>query len=454
MIGGERGLSEQHRRKNLESDHSSSSWTLETRSQPGDPGVLACFAMAAEARWCYRGDPQEEQCAPLVQFTNGKLKSSENMNFTLYRNKDTNNPKKKNKRMLNAETERLSYVGNNFSTGAMKSRTPCRYFVGVLDKNSGQMEVYNAELFNMQPLISDGVADDDLSEYLTKSYREKIDMCIEAFGTNKQRRALNSRRMNEVGKEVLNKAVTKAAEDIIETKGVAALVSDAAEGDKADVSLVLPPCHEDAGRPEDVYKLEDIIPPAEYEALQAPAAAFMNVTSEEILKMAEEKRYCSFVLDELKAMPLDEKKRDHKARCLSFLDCLVKLSSQRVVKKKLALGPDCPLIVSNQLVKNFTALSFGNGRLQNQVSASMKVKITAYAIALALHINNFQTDLTVLQRDLKMRDSRILDIAKAMRLKISKSKSLSGLDEHKLGTLSLPLPVYKMPSGGRKRKAN
>uniref|UniRef100_A0A670K7N9 RNA polymerase I subunit E n=1 Tax=Podarcis muralis TaxID=64176 RepID=A0A670K7N9_PODMU len=392
--------------------------------------------MAAEARWCYRGDPQEEQRAPLVQFTNGKLKSSENMNFTLYRNKDTSNPKKKNKRMLNAETERLSYVGNNFSTGAMKSRTPCRYFVGVLDKNSGQMEVYNAELFNMQPLISDGVADDDLSEYLTKSYREKIDMCIEAFGTNKQRRALNSRRMNEVGKEVLNKAVTKAAEDIIETKGVAALVSDAAEGDKADVSLVLPPCHEDAGRPEDVYKFEDIIPPAEYEALQAPAAAFMNVTPEEIIKMTEEKRYCSFVLDELKAMPLDEKKRDHKARCLSFW---------------IVLNVRFPSLVYTALIH---PLLFWCLRLQNQVSASMKVKITAYAIALALHINNFQTDLTVLQRDLKMRDSRILDIAKAMRLKISKSKSLSGLDEHKLGTLSLPLPVYKMPSGGRKRKAN
>ncbi|XP_053144824.1 DNA-directed RNA polymerase I subunit RPA49 [Hemicordylus capensis] len=408
--------------------------------------------MAVEARWCYRGDPQKEQSALLVQFSNGKLKSAENMNFTLYKSKNTNNPRKKHKRILNAETDRLSYVGNNFGAEALKCNTLCRYFVGMLDKNSGQMDVYNAELFNMQPMISDNVADEDLSEYLTKSFREKVDLCIEAFGTTKQKRALSSRRMNEVGKEVLTKAVTKAAEDVIETKGVAALVSDAAEDEKADASLILPPCHEDADKPEDVYKFEDLLSPAEYEALQAPAAAFMSVTAAAILKMAEEKSYCSFVLDELKSLPLDEKTRDHKTRCLWFLDCLVQLSHRRVVKNKNAMGPDCPHIISNKLVKTFTALSYGNGRIQNKVSASMRAKITAYAIALALHINNFQTDLTVLQRDLKLRENKILDIAKAMRLKITKSKGLLGFDEHKLGTLTLPLPVYKMPPIQRKRK--
>lgn len=47
-----------------------------------------------------------------------------------------------------------------------------------------------------------------------------MDSCIEAFGTTKQKRALNSRRMNKVGSESLNRAVSKAAESIIDTKGV------------------------------------------------------------------------------------------------------------------------------------------------------------------------------------------------------------------------------------------
>lgn len=47
-----------------------------------------------------------------------------------------------------------------------------------------------------------------------------MDSCIEAFGTTKQKRALNSRRMNSVGSESLNCAVAKAAENIIDAKGV------------------------------------------------------------------------------------------------------------------------------------------------------------------------------------------------------------------------------------------
>ncbi|CAM5146585.1 unnamed protein product [Natator depressus] len=411
--------------------------------------------MAAAARWCYRGDPQEAQSAPLVQFSNGKLQNSENMDFTLYKSKDVTNPRKKHQRILTLETDRLSYVGKNFGSGVLKCNSLCRYFVGVLDKDAGQMEVYNAELFNMQPLLSDDLIDDDPSEYQNKSYREKVDSCIEAFGTNKQKRALNSRRMHQVGSETLNVAVTKAAENIIETKGVAALVSDAAQDDVQDVSLFLPPCQEDADRPENVYRFEDILSPAEYEALQTPAAAFVSITPEAILKKTEEKSHCSFVLEELKSMPPSEDSSDHKARCLWFLDVLIKFSFQKVIKKKHAMGPDCPHIINSKLMKNFTVLTYNNGSIQNLISASMKAKITAYVIALALHINNFQTDLTVLQRDMKLRENRILEIAKAMRLKISKRKGPSGLtddEDHKLATLSLPLPVYKPSGSQRKRK--
>lgn len=411
--------------------------------------------MAAAARWCYRGDPQEAQSAPLVQFSNGKLRNSENMDFTLYKSKDATNPRKKHQRILTSETDRLSYVGKNFGSGVLKCNSLCRYFVGVLDKDAGQMEVYNAELFNMQPLLSDDVIDDDPSDYQNKSYREKVDSCIEAFGTNKQKRALNSRRMHQVGSETLNVAVTKAAENIIETKGVAALVSDAALDDLQDASLFLPPCQEDADKPENFYRFEDILSPAEYEALQTPAAAFISITPEEILKKTEEKSHCSFVLEELKSMPLNEDRADHKARCLWFLDALIKFSFQKVIKKKHALGPDCPHVINSKLMKNFTALTYNNGSIQNLISASMKAKITAYVIALALHINNFQTDLTVLQRDMKLRENRILEIAKAMRLKISKRKGPSGLtddEDHKLATLSLPLPVYKPAGRQRKRK--
>ncbi|XP_029426598.1 DNA-directed RNA polymerase I subunit RPA49 isoform X3 [Nannospalax galili] len=289
----------------------------------------------------------------------------------------------------------------------------------------------------------------------TKTFREKMDSCIEAFGTTKQKRSLNSRRMNKVGSESLNLAVAKAAENIIDTKGVNALVSDAIQDDLQDDSLYLPPCHADAAKPEDVYRFEDILSPAEYDALESPSEAFRKVTSEEILKMIEENSHCSFVIEMLKSLPLSEERRDRQARCIWFLDTLIRFRAQKVIKGKSALGPGIPHIINTKLLKHFTCLTYNNGSLRNLISNSMKAKLSAYVIILALHIGDFQIDLTVLQRDLKLSEKRMIEIAKAMRLKVSKRRvSLAdGREEdHRMGTLSIPLPPAQNADRQSKRK--
>ncbi|RXM36405.1 DNA-directed RNA polymerase I subunit RPA49 [Acipenser ruthenus] len=87
----------------------------------------------------------------------------------------------------------------------------------------------------------------------------EVDSLIEAFGTNKQKRALGARRMNQVGSDTLQKAVAKAAENIIDKKGVTALVNDVAQTDAQDALLYIPPCQTAANKPEDVYKFDDRI---------------------------------------------------------------------------------------------------------------------------------------------------------------------------------------------------
>lgn len=68
-----------------------------------------------------------------------------------------------------------------------------------------------------------------------------MDSCIEAFGTTKQKRALNSRRMNRVGSESLSHAIAKAAESIIDTKGVTGKQVEAGVGicSRRQLSLLL-----------------------------------------------------------------------------------------------------------------------------------------------------------------------------------------------------------------------
>lgn len=48
----------------------------------------------------------------------------------------------------------------------------------------------------------------------------QVDALIEAFGTTKQKRALSSRRLNQVGNDTLQQAVALAAKNIIDQKGV------------------------------------------------------------------------------------------------------------------------------------------------------------------------------------------------------------------------------------------
>lgn len=410
--------------------------------------------MAAKAVWEYKGDP--EQAALLVQFANGTIQTPKDVRFTLYRNEDDKTPATKRQRILAADTPRLSYVGNNYSSET-KTSPLCKYFIGVLNKATGKMEVYDAEHIKMRPVLetdnSMSKQIEDVADPSTRTYREKVDALIEAFGTNRQKRALSSRKLNQVGSETLNKAMVKAAEDIIENKGKTELVKEAMDTNEELASIFLPSCDASADKPENVYKFDDLISPVEFEALESVSAAFKNITPEELQQMTEKKEHTLFVLQELRELKL-AKDPDRQARVLWYLDMLIKFSQLKVAKRKDLITKGCPSIICGNLMKNFSVIVYKDGRVQNSISGTMKSKIVAYVIALALHISNFQVDLTCLQRDLRLTENRIIEIARAMRLKISKINMFSDVsfeESHKIATLELPLIVYK-PAGGMKKR--
>ncbi|XP_075707540.1 DNA-directed RNA polymerase I subunit RPA49 isoform X2 [Rhinoderma darwinii] len=360
---------------------------------------------------------------------------------------------------LTAQTERLSYVGKNFSPEAVKSNSLCRYFVGVLNKETGKMEVYDAEQFSMKPILENIRTEDTPAEETTdqssRTYREKVDALIEAFGTNRQKRALSSRKLNRVGNEMISKEMAKAAVEIIESKGTTELVQDVVDRKEDETySLFLPQCYSQADKPENVYRFNNLICPEEYESMESVAAAFKNITPEELQERIQKKQHGTYVLRELGELK-HAKDIDRQARALWYLDMLVKLSQLKIVKRKDLSALECPNIISCNFLNNFTVSIFKNERVQNTISATMKCKIVSHALALALHISNFQVDLTLLQRDLKLTENRMLEIARAMGLTINKRMMFSGLsmeEGHKMATVELPLVVYRPMERKRKRK--
>ncbi|XP_030644033.1 DNA-directed RNA polymerase I subunit RPA49 [Chanos chanos] len=410
--------------------------------------------MAEKCKWktC---EEEEEKSAFIVKFSNGSVKNTNQFDLTLYRNIDNTNPRKKTRRIVVAESDRLAYVGSNFGTGSLQCNKLCKYFVGVLDKTTKQMVVHNAQLFNMQAAIPGESVAEDTDKSQTKSYRDKVDSLIEAFGTNKQKRALNSRRLNEVGNETLHLAVAKAAGSIIEQKGIEALQQEVAATEaQADSAVYLPQFNAEAKKPEDVYPFDGLLSPVEYAALEEPGQKMEELTSEDLQKMRDSSPQT--VLYHLECLPKEGEARTRQARCVWYLSLLIKLAHERNITRKFGTEEGCPRIIQNKVMKNFTVESFSKSRVKNVVSDSMHVKLASHCLALLLHMGDFTADITQLHRDLGISENRMLEVAKAMRLKLGRLGATNADaeigDEHKLVTLVLPLVKYERRVERRKRK--
>ncbi|XP_052418162.1 DNA-directed RNA polymerase I subunit RPA49 isoform X2 [Carassius gibelio] len=391
-----------------------------------------------------------------VKFSNGHVKNSEQLDFQLLKHADGVNPRKKNRRIVVAESDRLPYVGNNFGSGSLQCNNLCRYFVGVFDKRTMQMKVHNAQLFNMLPVIP-GESEVNENTKQADTYREKVDALIEAFGTTKQKRALSSRRLNQVGNDTLQQAVALAARNIIDQKGVEALHNEVVETEaQTDTAHFLPPCNTEADRAEDVYPFDQLLSPNEFEALKDAGAKMAALTAEDLQKMRAENSP-QIVLRHLESLPKEEAARDRQSRCVWYLSFLIKASQQRRLSFKFGSEDGCPRIIINKVLKDFTVESFHNGSLRNTVSSSMRMKLAAHCLALLLHMSDQTANLTLLHRDMGISDVKMLEVAKAMGLTLCRqsahSREEAGThDEYRMVSLVLPLVHYERRMERRKRK--
>ncbi|KAM6939925.1 DNA-directed RNA polymerase I subunit RPA49 [Xenentodon cancila] len=413
--------------------------------------------MATSSTLVCCGEEKESDQAVIVRFSNGCVNNADTLDFAMYKNSDENDPRAKRRRLLVAETDRMSYVGQNFGSGALKCNNLCKYYVGVLNKQTMQMEVHNALLFNMLPVMPEDVSEAAKPQDTTMSYRDKVDSLIEAFGTNKQKRALSSRRLNQVGSDMLHHAVAEAASTVIEEKGLEALQQEVAEMDsQGALGSHLPPCNAEADKEEDVYPFDELLTSVEFAALEQSGDRMAALTPEELQKMRDEGGYLS-VVKHLENLPTVGKDREKIARCAFYLSLLLKLSRQRSVTRKFGQEEGCPRIIQNKLFKTFTAETFNSGRIQNVVSASIRSKLAAYSLALLLHMGHMTANLSLLHRDLGITEARMIEIAKSMGLTLNKpprgKNDTAGLhDDDKHASLVLPLVRYDKFVERRKRK--
>uniref|UniRef100_A0AAV2LLL7 RNA polymerase I subunit E n=1 Tax=Knipowitschia caucasica TaxID=637954 RepID=A0AAV2LLL7_KNICA len=410
--------------------------------------------MAASCSIVCCNEEEVSDKAVVVQFSNGSVEDPDQLHFSVFKNTDERNPRKKSRRILVAESDRLAYVGDNFGPGSMKCNNICKYYVGVLNKETMQMEMHNAQLFHLQPVIP-GETDSEKSLDTNLTYREKVDSLIEAFGTNKQKRALSSRRLNQVGSDALHHAVDKAADTVIELKGLEALQQEVAESEsQGDVALHLPPSNAQADIPENVYEFESLLSSADLEALRDVGAKMAALSPDEMQKMKDAGgNLC--VIKHLENLPQSVEARERILCCSFYLSMLIHLARERRINRKFGQEYGCPRSIQNKLLKTFTVETYKNGSVQNVIPASMRVKVAAYSLALLLHMNFMSANLTLLHRDLGITEARMIEVAKSMGLTLSKSSKAKGeasLDDYKYATLNLPLVKHDKFTMQRKRR--
>ncbi|XP_013388848.1 DNA-directed RNA polymerase I subunit RPA49 isoform X1 [Lingula anatina] len=381
----------------------------------------------------------------LATFANGRLKGgTDNIRFGYYRGKDEADPKKSMKRTLVAETDTMEYIGQNLDIQAPRTGRMCKYLVGILDKDSGKMKVMDAQLFHMRPRFDKDETDaPDKAEDKELSFMEKNDLLTKAFGSNKKRKAMDSRIRNQIKGEALEVAVGAAVDHTLslptaaQVTSVPKIVDDSPSG--------IPPFDKDASKPEDVYKLDDIISPAEMEALHHVVKPLMNATKEQIAQWKKDEVYPGYVLQHLSVLPIQEAARSKKARLLLYMSYLIKTYMLRApdLKRKDILPQDIPETVRRALLDKYTlkATSSDGRKTVRCMPARLKDKVVSYMLVLGLIIDEFNLELTALQKDIKMGQARIIQHSRSLGCKVTSQKATIGLQkiEQKFAVLETPL---------------
>ncbi|PIK39917.1 hypothetical protein BSL78_23244, partial [Apostichopus japonicus] len=242
---------------------------------------------------------------PVVSFSQGKVSGVNNgvdwnqTSFKVFKRRSgSENDKRRNWRIVAARGHVLDYVGYNYGDQASKADATSKYMVGVLDRTTGKMKAYDAQLFNLKPWVKREAKRPAaaINGNTPLSTREKSDRLIETFGSNKQKRAMHSRLKNKISEDSIHKAATTAAENAKE------LPVELDEPDLASFQL-LPPSNKETLIPSEIYRLEHIVSETLLEDLEEKGKALVDASQKKLKSGRKEESHPHFVLEKLPLSP-------------------------------------------------------------------------------------------------------------------------------------------------------
>ncbi|XP_064637311.1 DNA-directed RNA polymerase I subunit RPA49-like isoform X2 [Lineus longissimus] len=386
---------------------------------------------------------KEKYHAVIAKYANGCLKrsASDDIHHVWYRHKQGDDERKKHKEMLVAETDRLDYSG---SIMRRKGSGVSDSYIGEFDRRTGKVRICSTSTFHLTPKLpgSDEQPSPEKIDFRSLSFVDKSDAFVDAFGSSKKKRAVDSRRRNLIADSVLEAAVGAALNQSMSNSRNESLL-DVSTSTK-DTSDVIPPHDATAMIPEQVYKIDDIISHQEYDALQPYIDPFVNVSHSQIEEWRNKEIYGRYILDHLAALPLQEHRRQKRATYLLYLYYMMSLYHRRAseLKKRDPLPPDWPEVIKMNLLEKFTFKVGGDGtKVVRCMPARLKDKLLSYMIVLCLHMDEFYMPFDDFQKDSKVGVSRLTDHIRALGCKIETETFMVGKQQSIGKNITLPLPL-------------
>ncbi|CAL1276503.1 unnamed protein product [Larinioides sclopetarius] len=315
----------------------------------------------------------------ITDFSHGEVNGNENgLKFECYKkNTSINNVGCDAIRELVATNGRLNYSGSS-------SQSALKYFVGVRNKETGKMKLYDSVLFRMKPNLKNMVGNSE--PVLHKSYWEGMNDLTQNFGSKAKKRALNT----------LQKCTVDASLDNSLTVNESILRSspDRSSIDGARQIDYLPPQDRNASVPNEVFDINDIISPEEDLALHREAQDLLIGPASELYERCSS--FCKYVAERFRSVNATQ------AKLLLYYNYLIIFQQLKYADiRKKDPTPLIPDPYKKNMLEKFTLSSSNEkGRVSRTCPNQMKDKLVAYILVLALFIDDFKINLDGIYKDL------------------------------------------------------
>lgn len=376
----------------------------------------------------------------IVHFSNGRLRPEATGDITF----EVLQSMKQKHKLVVADTEHMTYKG----TSVDGTDTNDRHYIAVLDKTRHKIKLVPTALFWMNPVLKDSeclaqknVVDNSVNK---ENKQRKADELTMAFGSKKKKRAMESRLRHQVQNEELVSLMEKTA-TLLESSSV---LEDS--NPPNSVADLLPSVNRDATSLEQVYNLHDIISPDGLDSLSDAAAELVNATDDDVSSWESTKKYPQFVLRHLASLPIEEPSRSHKAKLLQFMGYLIYTANLKAaqVRVKDPYPAYIPATVKQTLLATFFQTP-PDKRAKRVFPPNLKDKLTGHILVLGLLLDRFQLNVTDLQSDVKIAQTKLSILVRALGARL---EMVDGAQWVKLKLPVAPFSETSRPMMKKKKK--